>query len=170
MTILNRELLPRNTCFGCGHDNPHGLHIEVVRDPGTDELLRARFVPGERLVGFPGITHGGAIFTALDCLSTWVATLLGPNREAGWILRSAQTTFHKPAAIGKPLTLTGKVKEHFGPWDPMTVHTEARDAASDLCVECDFKVVPLTPEKLTRIAGLADMPDNWRFFLTKPAS
>ena len=168
--MLNDDLLPRNTCFGCGHDNPIGLHIEIVRDPGSDDLLRAHFVPSEHLVGFPGITHGGAIFTALDCLSTWVATLLGPNREAGWILRSAQTTFHKPAAIGKPLTLTGKVKEHFGPWDPMTVHTEARDAASDLCVECDFKVVPLTPEKLTRIAGLADMPDNWRFFLTKPAS
>jgi hypothetical protein len=47
----------------------------------------------------------------------------------------------------------------------MTVHTEARDAENDLCVECDFKVVPLTPEKLTRIAGLSEMPDNWRVFL-----
>jgi acyl-coenzyme A thioesterase PaaI-like protein len=164
--MLNRDLLPENTCFGCGHDNLHGLRIEIVRDPASDDRLRARFLPNDDLVGFPGITHGGAIFTALDCLSTWVATLLGPNREAGWILRSAETVFHKPAPVGKPLTLTGSIQEQFGPWDPMTVHTEARDAAGDLCVACDFKVVPLTPEKLTRIAGLEDMPDNWRTFLS----
>lgn len=166
--MLNRELLPHNTCFGCGHDNPAGLHIEVVRDPESDDRLQARFVPQEALVGFPGITHGGAIFTALDCLSTWVATLLGPNREAGWILRSAQTVFHKPAPIGAPLTLTGTIKEQGGAWDPLTVHTEARDAGGALCVECDFKVVPLTLEKLSRIAGLATLPDNWRVFLTDP--
>jgi hypothetical protein len=92
----------------------------------------------------------------------------GPEPRGGLDPRSAQTVFHKPAPVGKPLTLTGSIKEQFGPWEPMTVHTEARDAAGDLCVECDFKVVPLTPEKLTRIAGLSDMPDNWRVFLSKP--
>ena len=41
-------------------------------------------------------SDGGAIFTALDCLSTWVSTLLGPNRGAAWVLRSANAVYHNP--------------------------------------------------------------------------
>jgi acyl-CoA thioesterase FadM len=116
--------------------------------------------------GFPGITHGGLVYTALDCFSTWVATLLGPNREAGWILRSATTTYHRPAPVGKPLTLVGRIREQAGPWDPLVVHTEARLEDGVVCVEADFKVVPLTQEKLAAVGGLREIPDNWKFFLS----
>lgn len=67
--ILNRDLLPNNQCFGCGLENPAGLRIEVIRDPGSAVTLRAHFLPSPGVAGFPGITHGGAIYTALDCLS-----------------------------------------------------------------------------------------------------
>ena len=92
--VLNRALLPGNTCFGCGHHNAAGLHIDVVRDPEEAQVLRGRFEPTADMIGFPGIVHGGAIFTALDCLSTWVAIVLGPNREAAWVLRSAWPPQH----------------------------------------------------------------------------
>jgi acyl-coenzyme A thioesterase PaaI-like protein len=163
--MLNRDLLPDNTCFGCGHENHAGLRIEVTHDPGGERVLLGRFAPTADMAGFPGITHGGAIFTALDCLSTWVATLLGPNRGAGWILRSASTVFQKPAPAGEPLTLSGRIKEQGGSWDPLTVRTEARRADGMLCVEAEFKVVPLSPERLVAIAGLERFPDNWRIFL-----
>src|SRR5262245_64921778 len=115
--ILNRELLPDNTCFGCGHDNAHGLRIEVGRDPASEAILIGRFTPTAAMAGFPGMTHGGAIYTALDCLSTWVATLLGPHREAGWLLRSASATYHKPAPTGLCLNLSGWIQEQAGMWD-----------------------------------------------------
>jgi acyl-coenzyme A thioesterase PaaI-like protein len=169
-SILNRDLLPHNTCFGCGLENPAGLHIEVRRDPDSQGTLRAGFTPTSGMVGFPGITHGGVIYTALDCLSTWVATVLGPNREAGWILRSATTTYHRPAPAGQPLTLTGTIRQQAGAWDPLLVHTEARLADGALCVEADFKVVPLTQKKLVALAGLEDLPANWKFFLSESTS
>ena len=164
--ILNRELLAHNTCFGCGLENPAGLRIEVHRDPVAEGTLRARFTPTASMAGFPGLTHGGAIYTALDCLSTWVATLLGPNRGAGWLLRSATTTYHKPAPTAETLTLIGWVKQHAGAWDSVVVRTEARRADGALCVEAEFKVVPLSPERLTEVAGIEQLPANWRAFLS----
>jgi acyl-coenzyme A thioesterase PaaI-like protein len=163
--MLNRDLLPDNTCFGCGHDNHAGLKIEVVGDP-SDRELHGRLVTTETMVGFPGITHGGVIFTAMDCLSTWVATLLGPNREAGWLLRSASTVFHRPVPVGQSVTLVGRIKEQGGAWDPLTARIEARREDGQLCVEAEFKVVPLSQEKLVVVAGLARIPDNWRTFLS----
>lgn len=164
--ILNRDLLPHNACFGCGLENPAGLRIEVRRDPGAEGTLRARFTPTAGMAGFPGITHGGAIYTALDCLSTWVATVLGPNRGAAWLLRSATTTYHKPAPAGEPLTLTGWIAQHAGEWDPVVVRAEARRADGALCVESEFKVVPLSPERFTQVAGIEELPANWRAFLS----
>jgi acyl-CoA thioesterase FadM len=166
--ILNRELLDDNTCFGCGPENPVGLRIEIRRDPASAVILLARFTPTDGMAGFPGITHGGAIYTALDCLSTWVATLLGPNRTAGWLLRSATTTYHKPAPTGALLTLRGWIRDQAGPWDPMVVQTEAVRADGALCVEAEFKVIPLSQERLVEVAEIDELPANWRAFLSKP--
>jgi acyl-coenzyme A thioesterase PaaI-like protein len=163
---LNRDLLPHNTCFGCGLENPAGLQIAVSRDPARPDVLRATLLPRDSMSGFPNITHGGVIYTALDCLSTWVATLLGPNRYAGWILRSATTTYHKPAPVGQPLRLEGFVKHQAGAWDPVVIRTEARRQDGELCVEAEFKVVPLSPEKLAGLAGLPGLPANWHTFLS----
>jgi len=167
--ILNRDLLPHNDCFGCGLENAAGLRIEVRRDPSLPGTLRGRFTPTAGMAGFPGITHGGAIYTALDCLSTWVATVLGPNRGAGWLLRSATAIYHKPAPTGQALTLTGTIRHQAGAWDPVVVHTEARRADGELCVEAEFKVVPLSREKLTAVAGIPELPANWQTFLSGAA-
>jgi acyl-coenzyme A thioesterase PaaI-like protein len=165
--VLNRELLPDNTCFGCGHHNHGGLRIEVVRDAADKRVLRGHLAPTEVMAGFPGITHGGVIFTALDCLSTWVATLLGPNRTAGWILRSASVVYKKPAPAGQALTLAGRIQEQGGMWDPLTVRTEARRPDGAVCVEADFKVVPLSQDRLAELAGSEGIPENWRVFLSE---
>jgi acyl-CoA thioesterase FadM len=165
--VVNRSLLAGNTCFGCGHQNHAGLKIEIFHDTRTAEVLCGRFVPTTAMTGFPGIVHGGTVFTALDCLSTWVAMLLGPNPEAAWVLRSANVVYHKPASADEPLSLTGWIKDRGDRWDPLVVHTEARRGDGLLCVDGDFKVVPLSADKLANIAGLRDLPENWRAFLSR---
>jgi acyl-CoA thioesterase FadM len=96
-----------------------------------------------------------------------VATLLGPNRRAGWILRSASVVYKKPAPVGQPITLFGRIVGQGGSWDPLTVRTEARRPDGALCVEAEFKVVPLSAEKLAEVAGIEGIPENWRAFLSE---
>ena len=165
--VVNRALLTGNTCFGCGHENHSGLMIEIFQNVGTPEVLRGRFMPTTAMTGFPGIVHGGTVFTALDCLSTWVAMLLGPNPQAAWVLRSANAEYHRPASADEPLSLVGWVKESGGPWDPLTVRTEARRSDGVVCVDGDFRVVPLSADRLATIAGLERLPENWSSFLSR---
>jgi acyl-coenzyme A thioesterase PaaI-like protein len=164
---LNHELLPDNTCYGCGPLNPHGLQITVSRDPSNAERLHATFSPQPHMVGFPGITHGGAIFTALDCLAAWVPSALRPNVRALWLLRSATITFHRPALSTQPILFVGTITSDGGSESPMIVHTEAHDPQGALLAAADFKVVPIPEERFLQITGLPDIPPNWRAFLER---
>jgi acyl-coenzyme A thioesterase PaaI-like protein len=166
-SILNTDLLPGNACFGCGHANPDGLHIGITRDPSNENALRASFTPTVNRAGFPGITHGGVLFSAFDCLSTWVCMLLGPNPRAAWLLRSAEATYLKPAMIGEPLELSGWIEEKAGEWDPMVVRTAARRLDGAVCTEARFKAVPVSVDRLLEMIGASELPENWAAFLAR---
>jgi len=161
MEILNRTLLPGNVCFGCGHDNPIGLKIEIRRDPDSPLRLAGTFEPPEHMIGFPGITHGGAIYTALDCMAAWTPTVLRAESKAIWILRSATMTYHLPAPRGRPLALSAWIEKEGATTEPIVVRAQARDAAGNLLAEGSFKVVPLSRERFLQIAGLDHLPENW---------
>lgn len=63
-----------NQCFGCGLENPIGLHLDNFQvDSGS---LTARFRPRREFSGFAGILHGGIIATLLDETMAWSAMLL----------------------------------------------------------------------------------------------
>lgn len=162
---LNEEQLPGNYCYGCGLSNTEGLRIEVARDDRDGNRLVGTFVPRETMTGFPGVVHGGAIYTALDCLATWTASTLRPENGVAWVLRSAAATYHKPARAGEPLSLSGFIKEQGTPGKAVVVHAEARDSGGDLVAEGDFKIVPLPVERLRQIVGVAEIPENWKRFL-----
>jgi acyl-coenzyme A thioesterase PaaI-like protein len=160
--ILNRDLMPGNVCWGCGEDNSRGLHAEFRRDPERSDRLLGTFRPHAEMVGFPGITHGGAIYTALDCLATWVATVLRSELRALWVLRRATMTYHRPARQGRPLSLSGWILSEEKAGAPIVVHTEAKDEEGQLLAEGDFKVVPLSSERFREVAGVEELPDHWR--------
>jgi len=164
---LNHQLLPDNTCYGCGSHNPRGLQITVSRDPDNADRLIGTFSPRPEMVGFPGITHGGAIFTALDCLAAWVPSVLRPHVRALWLLRSATITFHRPARSTQSIHFAGTVASDGGPESPMIVHTEAHDPQGALLAAADFKVVPVSKERFLQITGLTEIPSNWSAFLER---
>jgi len=163
--MINKVVLPGNDCFGCGHDNEHGLKIEVFRD-GDQEQLVGHFKPKAHMTGFPGITHGGVIYTALDCLASWAPTILMPEIKAAWILRSAEIKYLRPAHEALPLILSASIPKRTKIWKPVVVQTKAHDEEGVLLVEGLFKVVPLTPEKLKTIAGIDRLPENWQGLLS----
>ena len=159
--VLNRVLLPGNVCFGCGHANPNGLGVEIVRDPADPECLLGTFEPPAHMIGFPGITHGGAVYTALDCISAWTPTVLRPEVKAIWILRSATMTYRLPARQGRALRLVSRIVSEGKAGEPVEVHAEAKDEDGNLLAEGRFKVVPLAAERFLKVAGIERLPENW---------
>jgi len=164
---LNEERLPGNDCFGCGLSNPAGLRIELARDPDDGERVVGTFVPREEMTGFPGIVHGGVIYTALDCLAMWTAATLRAEPGVAWLLRSATVKYHRPGRAGELLALSGVIKEGGAPGSPVVVHAEARNGRDEVVVDGDFKVVPLSVDRFTGITGVEELPENWTRFLTR---
>ncbi|MCB9377397.1 MAG: PaaI family thioesterase [Holophagales bacterium] len=158
------ETIAGNVCFGCGLGNSAGLGVEVFRDPEHPGRLLGRFEARPEQAGFPGITHGGALYTALDCMATWSGMLLGGTR-ALWVLRSASMRYLRPALAGRPLDLAAEIEKAGGPWEPIGVRCEARDADGVLLARGSFDVVPLPPEKFLAITGLSELPEGWARWL-----
>lgn len=163
--LLNRDLLQGNICFGCGHENPNGLKIEIRRDPEDDDRIVGIFNPTSHMIGFPGITHGGAIYTALDCMAFWAPTILKRKKEVFWILRAAHIRYVRPAHEGKPLSLSGWIEKEDRHVEFVVVRTEARDEKGRLLAEAKFEVVPLGLDKFKKVAGLEELPKNWSDFI-----
>lgn len=163
--VINKVLLPENACFGCGHDNAMGLKIEVYRDPEDENRLIGRLHPRDHMIGFPGMTHGGVIYTALDCLASWTPTLLRSEMKAAWVLRSAEMKYLRPAHIGNTLLISAYIAKETKMWRPIVVQAEARDQKENLLTVGHFKLVPLTSEKLKAVAGINHLPENWRRLL-----
>lgn len=162
---LSETLLPGNDCFGCGPANPQGLHITLRRDPDDAQRLLGSFHPQAHQTGFPGITHGGAIYTALDCMASWAGMVLRGTR-AIWILRSATMKYHRPALQGAALALSATIAAAGeDPWQAIEVVAEARDAQGQLLAEGRFKSIPLPPEKFMAITGITTLPPAWQAWL-----
>lgn len=159
--ILNRTWLPHNACFGCGHENEHGLRIEVRLDDG-DERLTGTFVPPGHASGFPGLTHGGALFSAMDCLATWVMVVFGPRIGRYWLLGSASVDFRKASRIGEPVTLQGRLVSAEPEAGRALVRTEGWDAGGRLLVEAEYTEVAVPPEQFRHIARIPEIPAEWR--------
>jgi acyl-coenzyme A thioesterase PaaI-like protein len=165
--IVNEELFPGNTCFGCGLDNPLGLKVEIYRDGEKQDQLVGIFDPPDHMTGFPGITHGGVIYTALDCIAAWVPTALRRETKAIWILRSATVKYHKAAHGGESLRLRGVIEQEGRQWEPMVVHAEARNCDGELLAEGTFKVIPLPVDKFKQVSGLDHIPENLGIILDR---
>jgi len=69
---LQEIAAPEGVCFGCGCDNPHGLHIKSYwHDDGIHVM--ARHIPEAQYTGWPGLVYGGLIAMLVDCHSNWTA-------------------------------------------------------------------------------------------------
>lgn len=89
-------------CFGCGHNNPIGLHLEF---DATEDGVRAIFVPQRNHQGFRGMLHGGLMMTLLDEAIAWAVTAkYGPG-----VTGELRTRIRNFGEIGKPLTVVGRV-------------------------------------------------------------
>lgn len=51
-------------CFGCGEEQPHGLHLQARAGEGVSVVAEFTVRPAHQ--GAPGLAHGGVLTSALD--------------------------------------------------------------------------------------------------------
>ena len=97
------KITPRpNHCFGCGKDNPQGMHLKFVIDSDAGRTT-CKFRLSRRYQGPPGHTHGGIITVILDEAMSKVNKL----RSVIALTKTMEIEFLRPVPLGVELTAVG---------------------------------------------------------------
>ena len=90
-----------NRCFVCGPDNPIGLQLTFRLEDGA---CVSEFTPHENHQGYPGVIHGGMLYSALDdVMANWLYL-----RGARAYTARCEIRYHQPAREGEKLLLEGR--------------------------------------------------------------
>lgn len=89
-------------CFGCGNDQPGGLHMDIRAGSGVDVL--GELVVGEAHQGAPGLAHGGLLAAAFDEAMGAVNWML--RRPA--VTARLETNFLRPVSVGSTLYIVAR--------------------------------------------------------------
>ncbi len=98
-------------CYGCGRNNPHGLHLKSYWD-GEESVCHHTPKP-QYSGGFPGYVYGGMIASLLDCHGAGTAAA-AKARESGepmcrFVTASLKVDYLKPTPLGVELEVRGKI-------------------------------------------------------------
>jgi acyl-coenzyme A thioesterase PaaI-like protein len=104
-------------CYGCGRDNPDGLHLQTYWD-GEEGVCR--FTPRPHHTAFPGFVYGGLVASLIDCHSMGTAIAAAYDAagrapdtepEITYVTGSLSVRYLKPTPMGVELVLRSKVTE-----------------------------------------------------------
>ena len=104
--ILKASEETGNHCFGCGLQNPQGLHLHFAIDDSDPNAIAAAATIqlGAAFEGPPGYVHGGIIATMLD------EAMSKLNRPLGVVAmtRHMEVDYLRPVRLCDTLTLVGQ--------------------------------------------------------------
>jgi uncharacterized protein (TIGR00369 family) len=100
--ITKHPKILRNLCFGCGKDNPHGMHLKFFYHEETESFVARMKLP-QRYWGPPKHAHGGIIATILDEAMGKVNKL----KHVIALTREMTVEYLKPVPLHKPLVVEG---------------------------------------------------------------
>lgn len=98
------QLEDRHWCFGCGDNNPIGLHLKFTKIP---KGVKTVFIPKQIHEGYKEITHGGIISALLDEALAWMCLEYSPKM----MTISLEIEFFRPVRTGKPVTIEAKLNK-----------------------------------------------------------
>ena len=95
-----------NFCFGCGPQNPEGLHLSFVIDEADAQNITATATVNLTRVheGPPGHIHGGIIATLMD----EAMSKLNRPLDVLAMTRHMEVDYLRPAPLGITLRLVGR--------------------------------------------------------------
>ena len=143
---IARLRLAYDRCFGCGAQNPIGLHLDHFAE--TADGIEAPFTPGSSFIGFHGVVHGGVIATALDEVSAWSAIV-----SEGVFVFTAKLDlrYRAEARIGETFVLSGKVTQRRG--RRLLIDAEMRSGETVTAQSSGLFVVADTVDNLLEASG-----------------
>jgi acyl-coenzyme A thioesterase PaaI-like protein len=115
-----QDFMPNNVCFGCGSENPDGLHIKSAME--GDECV-AVWTSQEKYHGWETVINGGILATLIDCHSMATALSAAYSAEGrAWgsepLYRYATGTitvrYLKPTPNDRPITLRSRLVDMTG--------------------------------------------------------
>jgi len=104
-------------CYGCGRNNPQGLHVKTYWD-GSEGLCR--FTPQSYHTAFPGFVYGGLIASLIDCHSAGTATAAAYEAEGRapgteppirFVTGTLTVRYLRPTPVDRELVLRARVRE-----------------------------------------------------------
>jgi acyl-coenzyme A thioesterase PaaI-like protein len=154
--IAIQDQIPDNYCWGCGADNPEGLHLKSHWD---GSVAVARFLPAAMFAAGPRhFLNGGIIATLLDCHGVCTAIAhaydaekrpIGSDPEIWCATTSMTVAYLRPTPIGEAVELTGRVLDG---------DAEPDDRAT--AVECVLTCVGKDRARAT--VRSVRVPEGWR--------
>ncbi|GAB4309197.1 MAG: PaaI family thioesterase [Phototrophicales bacterium] len=102
-------------CYGCGRNNPKGLHIKTYWD---GEFGICRFSPREEHTAFPGAIYGGLLASLIDCHSIGTAIAAMYDREGRTpdtapeitcVTGNLNVTYLKPTPTNQELVVKARI-------------------------------------------------------------
>lgn len=157
--VAFQDMMRGNYCWGCGADNPSGLHLKSFWD---GDLSVASWTPSLEFAAGPRhILNGGIIATLLDCHGVCTAIADTYRREHRtidsdpdiWCATAAiSVDYLRPTPIDATVALSGRV-------------VEVRDRATT--VECVLAAAG--KERARASVRAVGVPDEWRHGGTREA-
>ncbi|MCZ2525504.1 MULTISPECIES: PaaI family thioesterase [Streptomyces] len=95
-------------CFGCGGNQPHGLHLSARADEGV--AVTAEFTVRPEHQGAPGLAHGGLLASALDETFGALSWLFRAITVTGRL----ETDYLLPVPVGTVLHLSARCEAVHG--------------------------------------------------------
>jgi len=93
------------TCFGCGANNPIGLHMQFFTD---EQRVYSQVMVPQAMAGWDQTVHGGVLSTLLDEIMGWSVIYL--QGKIG-VTKTMAVEFLKPVQVGQLLTVVGAIND-----------------------------------------------------------
>ena len=132
-SMIFQDHMPGNVCFGCGNENPEGLHIQSSWE-GKDSVCI--WNSETRYQGWAKLVNGGILATLIDCHCMGTA-MAAAYREEGrpldsdptyrYATASIKVDYLKPTPNDRPITLRAQVVEMKGRKTRLTCQVYADD-------------------------------------------
>lgn len=134
-------------CFGCGPQNPEGLHLRFAVDRESHSA-EAAVELDERYQGAPGYVHGGIIATLLD------EAMSKLNRPMGLLAmtRHMAVNYLRPVPIHAKLTVRGRHQRREG--RKLFHEAELLDESGTVLARCEGLWIVVNPEVIQQRAGV----------------